>query len=115
MLLSMYFKQKEQNLSRDVFYLLAFVATIAIMGKTWLMALVALENDDKSNGSYTIIYMPNTSETKSKEEKQTNTPQTQETKANQHDTPSKAPTTPPPAKESKGPKSDIEEIYFESS
>lgn len=117
MLLYMYTKQKEENVLRDIFFLLAFGVYISVMGRTCLMAAVALmgKDDTSGNRTTTIIYMA----AKEEEEKNNNVKQntaSKETKPDEADAPSKAPTTPPPVtEESKGPKNDKEDIYFELS
>jgi hypothetical protein len=120
LLLFMYMMQEKENVLRDIFFLFAFGVYLAIMGRTWLMAAVALMGKDDTSGirPTTIIYMA-AKEEENKEEKNNNVKQntaSKETKPDEADAPSKAPTTPPPVtEESKGPKNDKEDIYFELS
>ena len=118
LLLFMYMKQEKEDVLRDIFFLFAFGVYLSIMGRTWLKAAIALMSNHDTSGNTTIIYMA-AKEEENKEEKNNNVKQNtpcKETKPDEADAPSKAPTTPPPVtEESKGPKNDKEDIYFELS
>ena len=99
---------------RDLFFIGAICMCIKIFIKTYATTLLIV-NEKESKEEITILHMPVRRQAETNNA-QTITPKKQEevitaeTTA-QEETPAKAPTTPPPTKESKGPMQDKTMIY----